>query len=615
MARTVTMASPPTLHKSLTCGETPRLLARSNTAMDPPNGRRMQFLGPPVLSRSCTLPAAGYVAAPAPKVNTSMATKETVAGLYQFLQERGLERYYADAVSWCRLSGAAFLDEVRENLEEMGKFLNLAEADEKSLSGDPCVPHPSKSQKGTLHKAVTLIPGSIQEPKPVVFSSFLDRTCTVPVTQVEAGLAARHVEKAYIPLRAWPVRTAGGTSPEPCKRPASAKDQPSLSFSANTTDLQECLTSRQIKREGPNFYRMRQWTPPRYRERADTVHVIKMRMAQPQAFDVSGPRQAQAALKTTNEEEVADRIISSQPRERDAEPTSFQGVQQAFLRQHGPQIKQEMPGVKLIPTQVGHGVSQRFMKALESQELEVLPAYHGTKASNILGIQRQGLLIPGHGGVTVAHGSAHGVGIYTAAMGNSSLSRSFCDSDEFLVCGVADSRTTPAPEGEPAAAKAFVTTTSPAQSGPRFHRTSQKPASSSAPAAQNTMLGNFTLHKENKEVRHVGGAMVVFDESRVAPLFVAQGIGNRDTGTSQLSQNSLWPTGGTPNDQSASLSAGGNWMGRDQVMIGDKAFWVPPEHWRDDDAPALRHRWTAKARDVERRSQRDAKMAGDSQRE
>jgi len=116
-------------------------------------------------------------------------------------------------------------------------------------------------------------------------------------------------------------------------------------------------------------------------------------------------------------------------------------------------------------------------------------------------------------------------------------------------------------------------------------------------------------------VRHVGGAMVVFDESRVAPLFVAQGIGNSHTAASQLNQTQLWPTGGTPNDQTAALSAGGYWMGKDQVMIGEERFWVAPEHWRDDDAPALRHRWTAKARDVDRRSQRDAKMSGESQRE
>merc|ERR1711865_922708 len=110
------------------------------------------------------------------------------------------------------------------------------------------------------------------------------------------------------------------------------------------------------------------------------------------------------------------------------------------------------------------------------------------------------------------------------------------------------------------------------------------------------MMGNFEIHKETEEVRHVGGAMVVFDESRVAPLFVARGIGNTrvagvSTSQALTSQALLMPTG---NDRSGAIAAGGSWGGRDQCVIGEERFWIPPEHWRDDDAAALRHRWAAK---------------------
>jgi hypothetical protein len=62
--------------------------------------------------------------------------------------------------------------------------------------------------------------------------------------------------------------------------------------------------------------------------------------------------------------------------------------------------------------------------------------FHGTAVHNFSKIANKGFLIPGNGGVNIANGSAHGVGIYSStslysAMGYSSARRIF-------VCGILD---------------------------------------------------------------------------------------------------------------------------------------------------------------------------------
>jgi len=47
--------------------------------------------------------------------------------------------------------------------------------------------------------------------------------------------------------------------------------------------------------------------------------------------------------------------------------------------------------------------------------------------------------VPGQkSGISVAHGSAHGVGIYTGMPGAAGLSRGFCDFSNMLICGAVD---------------------------------------------------------------------------------------------------------------------------------------------------------------------------------
>merc|ERR1712061_284419 len=89
-------------------------------------------------------------------------------------------------------------------------------------------------------------------------------------------------------------------------------------------------------------------------------------------------------------------------------------------------------------------------------------------------------------GVGVAHGSAHGVGIYIAKMHNPQLSLSFCDAQcgmekKIMVCGILDD--------------------------------------ASAHSIQNCTIGRLTVSHESQNVRHVGDAMVIFDHRRVSPLF------------------------------------------------------------------------------------------------
>merc|ERR1712238_226701 len=100
----------------------------------------------------------------------------------------------------------------------------------------------------------------------------------------------------------------------------------------------------------------------------------------------------------------------------------------------------------------------------------LVPALHGTHENNLASIYKNGLVIPGKGnGVKVTNGSAYGVGIYTASMSVANMSRGYArgSNPPVLVCGVLDS-----------------------------------------------------AHED--EVRHASGALVIFDERRVAPLFVAR---------------------------------------------------------------------------------------------
>jgi len=155
-----------------------------------------------------------------------------------------------------------------------------------------------------------------------------------------------------------------------------------------------------------------------------------------------------------------------------------------FHRLHREQIMSGLaaafgPEVELKAVPLAPSVQERFMAKMSGAHIK--PAFHGTDTRNYESIFSRGLLIPGYQNeLQIAHGAAHGRGIYTANIDASWLSRGFCASSSMLVCAV---------------------------------------------------------RQEN--VTHVGDAMVVFDPDNVVPLFE----GYLPEGASVRYQETSWSTG------------------------------------------------------------------------
>jgi len=271
-------------------------------------------------------------------------------------------------------------------------------------------------------------------------------------------------------------------------------------------------------------------------------------------------------------------------------PKSFQQVQRQFLQQHQQQIVGELgQSVVLDVATVGHSVQTSFMDCLRgSVHDEPVLAYHGTALSNIPRILDVGLRIPGSkSGVRVVHGSAHGVGIYTAKEGNASLSRGFCNSDNMLVCGVIDND--PEPE------EVVIEMARDRQIRLRpAHRATRKPQSVTQAAARPLrMFGALPMTKDGA-VRHVGGAMVIFDEARVAPLFVARNFyGAHPTPLFPQSVQCVTLDLLRPNPNCARQGQ----VGRNQYIVGDERLfesWQPGSYHRN--TKTVKRRMVAKDR-------------------
>jgi hypothetical protein len=138
--------------------------------------------------------------------------------------------------------------------------------------------------------------------------------------------------------------------------------------------------------------------------------------------------------------------------------------------------------ITIQPAPVSRDVQQRFLQGYAAAPFaDVIPTYHGSDAANYESICRRGLLIPGKGNeLKVEHGAAHGRGIYTARIDNPSLSRGFCTEPSMLICGVVDDTS--------------------------MSTTSEK-------------CGRFSVGAKSQTVKHVGSAVIVADDQRVAPLF------------------------------------------------------------------------------------------------
>lgn len=128
--------------------------------------------------------------------------------------------------------------------------------------------------------------------------------------------------------------------------------------------------------------------------------------------------------------------------------TDFDSLQSFFLQWHEASILNAVAGifgsdVSLYKAPVSERVKQRFMIAsTQYPDVELLPAFHGSDARNYASIFDNGLLIPGDGNsVRMAHGAAHGRGVYTANLNAAWLSRGFCSDPIMLVCGVLQTST------------------------------------------------------------------------------------------------------------------------------------------------------------------------------
>jgi len=169
---------------------------------------------------------------------------------------------------------------------------------------------------------------------------------------------------------------------------------------------------------------------------------------------------------------------------------AFEGFRMKFLKDFGTSIGHALQScyrgeVDLRCAPMSHALQSRFLSYKEKQPHQLCAVTHGTDDRNLPSIYHKGLLVPtGSNNVKVLNGLSHGKGIYTAKTHNTALSFGFSKgiSRPLLICGALDdAKSLPAP----------------------------------------VRCGNHYITAESARVRHVGDAIVVFDETKLLPLFVA----------------------------------------------------------------------------------------------
>jgi hypothetical protein len=293
---------------------------------------------------------------------------------------------------------------------------------------------------------------------------------------------------------------------------------------------------------------------------------------------------------------------------------NFDQLRNVILTKHRPQLETDLGTGTVFepfplsdaPTKAFLGRYHRAVAMSTDPEDPVLTvaAYHGTRSANFKSIAKHGLVVPGHGhGVTVAHGSAHGVGIYTAKLGSPYLSLGFSDTQELLICGVIDCKL----DSDTMAKKCQQQRRLKYGAGrARGHRVTCKPGHARGKAVQLRRIGRLPVHRDVPgNIRHVGSAMVIFQEDRVAPLFKA--LPSMCTGGIWTADPMWWKTG-NPNASKASMS--GTQRTRQTVIGGEILFLPPgPVTWATRRTKHVKRRQVAKVRDVARRGARESKTA------
>jgi RNA:NAD 2'-phosphotransferase (TPT1/KptA family) len=173
-------------------------------------------------------------------------------------------------------------------------------------------------------------------------------------------------------------------------------------------------------------------------------------------------------------------------------------IQRQYMWRVGEEFEEKLrQRVEFDPIYPNIDVQEKFLNTLKVCDHSLLVTYHGTNAKNIDSISSRGLLVPGTGGVQVAHGSAHGIGIYTAKLGSASLSKIFRDSDTMFLCVVCDTSLPASDEDE------FVPSTTQVQT--KF--------------PMRKVYGHHVVKQESDEVLHVGDAVVIYGDRYAIPVF------------------------------------------------------------------------------------------------
>eukprot|EP00443_Scrippsiella_acuminata_P020973 CAMPEP_0115198628 /NCGR_PEP_ID=MMETSP0270-20121206/16203_1 /TAXON_ID=71861 /ORGANISM="Scrippsiella trochoidea, Strain CCMP3099" /LENGTH=731 /DNA_ID=CAMNT_0002612005 /DNA_START=27 /DNA_END=2218 /DNA_ORIENTATION=- len=334
----------------------------------------------------------------------------------------------------------------------------------------PSILAQATTEAKALKRATTMMlagaPSNASLASPTGNAFLQGRTTSSPITGVECQAAAHRASAAYVPLRAWPRKQAAKPEPRQCK---AAAEKEVLSKNEQLVEGTEPLPS-QGQRIGDMLSRdLRYW-------RRGYVEPTLLRARVPSAEELRDPFWEEAA---------ADREARREARM--AERQSFEEIRRQFLVQHREAITESLAPhvdgpIEFRPAPVAQHVQQRFIDSTREVDGELVPTYHGSLAENYSSICQRGLLIPGRQNeLEVVNGAVHGRGIYTARVDAPSLSINFCSDPRMLVCGVLD-------DADPL-------------------------------ACHQAMYGGHSLSAQSQTIKHVGDAVVVFDERRVVPLF------------------------------------------------------------------------------------------------
>merc|ERR1712007_282242 len=159
-------------------------------------------------------------------------------------------------------------------------------------------------------------------------------------------------------------------------------------------------------------------------------------------------RAAEAAKKYVRKtssiaEECVRKVRKTKIRRIRAElAVKFETIQSNFLRKHKERIMENSRTVmgnpiSLLPVPLAYEVQQRFMESYRKSPGSIIPVLHGTNECNKESIFSRGLLIPSaENGLKVAHGSAHGLGIYAADLSNPQTAMCYSSDRHLLVCAM-----------------------------------------------------------------------------------------------------------------------------------------------------------------------------------